>query len=484
MRIARLIPFLSCVLILARPLALSAAPVQISTDPYANPDSQHQTQVEPDTFAYGTTVVAAFQSGRFFDGGCSNIGWATSPDGGTTWTNGFLPALTVNSTPAGAFPRVSDPSVAYDAKHDAWFIASLAFGGSTEAILASRSTDGGLTWNAPVAVSSTDVDSYDKNWIVCDNNAASRFYGNCYVTWDDTSFGNQILMSTSSDGGLTWSPGFGPRQAFGLGGQPVVQPRGQVIVPASDAFGSTIIWFRSRNGGRRWSRARKLADVLSATPAGGLRESNSLPSAEVDGAGKVYVVWSDCRFRAGCSSNDIVLSTTSTGARWSAPVRIPIDPVTSSVDHFIPGLAVDPTTSGSSARLALTYYYYPNASCSVGTCQLYVGFIASSDGGLTWTAAQTLAGPMSLSWLPNTSLGYMVGDYISTSFVGPNAVPVFANAGAPSGSVLQEATFADMLGVGSRLASPRQPTSVRSGVDPQVVFAADHPAPTALLTAR
>jgi hypothetical protein len=36
--------------------------------------------------------------------------------------------------------------------------------------------------------------------------------------------------------------------------------------------------------------------------------------------------------------------------------RIPIDPVSSSVDHFIPGLGVDPTTFGGCAKLALAYY--------------------------------------------------------------------------------------------------------------------------------
>jgi hypothetical protein len=39
--------------------------VQLSADPYTNPTSQHQTEVEPDTFAYGSTIVAAFQAGRF-----------------------------------------------------------------------------------------------------------------------------------------------------------------------------------------------------------------------------------------------------------------------------------------------------------------------------------------------------------------------------------------------------------------------------------
>jgi hypothetical protein len=58
--------------------------VKISSDPYKNPDSNHKTQVEPDTLAFGNTIVSVFQSGRFFDGGASNIGFAPSPNGGQT----------------------------------------------------------------------------------------------------------------------------------------------------------------------------------------------------------------------------------------------------------------------------------------------------------------------------------------------------------------------------------------------------------------
>src|SRR5437867_3549359 len=75
--------------------------VRLSTDPYTNATSQHRTEVEPDTFAFGSTIVAAFQVGRFFDGGASNVGWATSTDGGATWSRGFLPATTSFATPAG-----------------------------------------------------------------------------------------------------------------------------------------------------------------------------------------------------------------------------------------------------------------------------------------------------------------------------------------------------------------------------------------------
>src|SRR5205085_5231968 len=92
-------------------IALAAEPlVQISSDPYTNTTSNHKTQVEPDTFAFGNTIVAAFQSGRFFDGGASNIGFATSTNAGETWTHGFLPSSTVFATPAGPYARASDPS--------------------------------------------------------------------------------------------------------------------------------------------------------------------------------------------------------------------------------------------------------------------------------------------------------------------------------------------------------------------------------------
>src|SRR6202162_6169235 len=76
--------------------AFAAVPiVQISSDPYTNSTSQHQTMVEPDTFSFGSTIVSAIQSGRFTNGGASNIGWATSTNGGGSWTNGFLPGTTV-----------------------------------------------------------------------------------------------------------------------------------------------------------------------------------------------------------------------------------------------------------------------------------------------------------------------------------------------------------------------------------------------------
>ena len=125
--------------------------VQLSTDPYTNTSSQHQSEVEPDTYSFGNTIVAAFQAGRFTDWGSSNIGWATSTNGGSNWTNGFLPGTMVYATPAGSYNRASDPVVAYDAAHGIWLIESLVSHGTTgAAVLVSRSTDAtGTAWNTP-----------------------------------------------------------------------------------------------------------------------------------------------------------------------------------------------------------------------------------------------------------------------------------------------------------------------------------------------
>ena len=429
---------------------------QISNDPYTNSTSQHQTEVEPDSYSNGSTLVSATQVGRFNDGGASNIGWATSTDNGATWHGGFLPNTTVYATPAGTYDRVSDPSVAYDAAHKLWMISSLAISNATgtpvgAAVIVNISANGGLTWNAPVTIANANSGFFDKDWIVCDHTATSQFYGHCYDEWDIASNGDLVQMSTSSDGGNTWSTGQATADnATGLGGQPLVQPNGTVVVPflSAGALGSTssISAFTSTNGGSSWNNSVSIAaqtdhQVVSI-------RTEPLPTAEIDSTGKVYVAWQDCRFESGCNANDIVMSTSTDGNTWSAVQRIPTDAVGSGVDHFIPGLAVDASTSGSSAHLALAYYFYPNANCTTATCQLEVGFVSSVDGGNSWSASTTLtSSAMNLTWLAHTTDGYMVGDYISTSFSDGKAFPLFITASAPNGTQFNEALFTETTGL-------------------------------------
>ena len=430
---------------------LGAAPagaslLQISSDPFTNPTSQHATEVEPDVFAFGGTMIAAFQAGRFNSGGASDIGFARSTNGGATWTKGFLPGLTVFDG-AGTYARASDPAVAYDARHKVWMVASLGntSNAGTPAVLVSRSTDGGVRWGSPVTVATSSDEGLDKPWIVCDNTPTSRYYGHCYYTFEDARARSKLETSTSRNGGLTWSPPLMPgnRVHTGLGGQPLVQPNGTVIVP------TTVCWcngrgllqdYKSTNGGASWTGPLKTVSVTTHPVAGSMR-ALMLPTAKLDRAGRLYIAWQDCRFRRSCGSNDIVFSTTMDGVNWTPVKRIPIDPVTSTVDHFIPALAVDPRTSGATAHLALTYYFFPKASCTKATCQLKLGYVSSADGGAHWTRPVILAGPIPVTWLAVTGPGFMVGDYSGLTFSRGIPHPVFASALAPRNGHFREGIY-------------------------------------------
>ena len=331
----------------------------ISSDPYTNASSQHRTQLEPDSFGYGNTVVATFQTGRFFDGGASNIGWATTTNAGRTWTTGMLPGTTVYE--GGPWTRISDPAVAYDPLHDVWMISTLAIDSNVSgaAILTSRSTDGGLTWGQPVTTSTSSGSFYDKNWITCDTWPQSPHYGNCYQEWDDST----LYMSTSTDGGLTWGAKKTPSTS-GIGGQPVVQPNGTVVVPYEGGAG--IRAFRSIERGRYLAVVGSGGDNQLARCRRATCAPPPLPSAEVAGDGKVYVAWQDCGFRSGCTSNDIVYSTSLDGVAWTAKTRVPIDPTNSGVDHFIPGFAVDRSTSGEQHAARARLLLLPGRELHVG----------------------------------------------------------------------------------------------------------------------
>ena len=281
----------------------------------------------------------------------------------------FITSTTIYATPAGTYTAISDPTVAFDPAHNTWIIASLALTDALRPlVLINQSTNGEITWgNAVVVHAASGSENLDKDWIVCDTTSTSSFYGHCYVEWDNNGGGNVIHMSTSTDGGTTWgSQQNTANNATGIGGQPLVQPNGTVIVPIDNA-----------NRRPCWpSIPRMEAPVGAVQPrlhlsrAIQMREayvSGPLPSAEIDGVGKVFVVWEDCRFETRCRANDIVIGTSTNGTSWTAVTRIPANAVGSGVDHFIPGLAVDHSTSGSTAHLVLAFYFYPVSSCSSST---------------------------------------------------------------------------------------------------------------------
>ena len=189
---------------------------------------------------------------------------------------------------------------------------------------------------------------------------------------------------------------------------------------------------RSDDGGVTWTQQVGIAPASYKTHAG-LRAA-PLPTSALASDGRAYVAWADCSFRAGCTANDIVYTSSVDGIAWTPVARIP----TGTGDAELPGLDADPVRPG---RLALACYVLRRSS-------LDVRFVSSGNSGATWTKPKLLdSRKVPVGWIVRTSLGSMVGDYISTSFAGTRAVPVFALAQRPRGSRLQESMFATSLAV-------------------------------------
>jgi hypothetical protein len=434
---------------------------QLSTDIVAGGDGQHATEVEPDSFAFGNTVVATFQVGRVASGGATAIGVATSVDGGVHWRSGLLPGVTSLSPEPGQDPRASDPSVAFDATHGIWLVASLGIAASHFDLLISRSPDG-IAWNLPVTARSGLSGSLDKEWIACDNWPSSPNRGRCYLSYLDVGAGIIVTQATT-DGGITWSSSvptsFLPQQGFQPNGaQPLPRPDGSLVVVYSvggaeeegeqgDAltatFGNEVLAATSTDGGTTFAPSVHVSDVNSA-PVPQLR-APPLPSADVAADGRLFVTWHDCPEEKTCTGDRIVLSTSPDGQTWSPPRTIA--PAGTLISEFVPGLAVDPATTGTTQHLAVAYYTTPTTcppspAPGTGCPWVDVWLVTSANGGATWSAPQRLdAEPMHLDWLANAG-GQFLGDYISTSYVGGRPIPVYALAVQPWGGRLREAIMA------------------------------------------
>ncbi|WP_412543333.1 M28 family peptidase [Longispora sp. K20-0274] len=428
---------------------------KVSADPYTESTGQHATQVEADSFAYGNTVVTAFQNGRIEGGAAVGIGWATSTDGGTTWQTGKLPGAKVDG---GTYDRAALPVVAYSAKQGRWLIASTPFNASVTGLgLAINTSTDGLTWSQPkLAVTGAGSDKWDKNWVACDNWSASPRYGYCYAAIDNNAANNQLVVATSTDGGVTWGAYKTVSGATGALPTGVAsQPNGNVIVVYDRVSGGNNQMFtQSTDGGNTWSAAASATDIRFHQPAGGLR-GNPLASLDVDASGKYYLVWPDSRNNSD-AFNDLMLVTSTDGKTWSAPVKI----MTGAGETYFPTVAVDQSSQGANAKLVVQYYFYDTADCTADTCQLKVGLVTSTNGGTSWSAPRTIGGPMTMAQIANTASGRFIGNYSGGSVVNGKALGVYSAGKAPSGTAYDQAIYAtgplDITG-GSLAATPLAP---------------------------
>ena len=115
--------------------------------PLPTPAASMPPKLSPHIAAFGSTLVAVFQMGRFFNGGASNIGYADL-DRWRRFVDERHAArhhdfCRVEPTRPSAIRR--SPTIA---PHATWLIASLAILNTNDAVVVSRSPDG-LTWSGP-----------------------------------------------------------------------------------------------------------------------------------------------------------------------------------------------------------------------------------------------------------------------------------------------------------------------------------------------
>ena len=363
------------------------------------------------------------------------------------------------STRAGPWTRISDPAVAYDPLHNVWMISTLAI---DDSVVGRGDPDEPLDRRRPHLGRPVTTSTLERLLLRQELDHVRHVAAEPALRQLLPGVGRlRGYMSTSTDGGLTWGAAEDPGRSAGSAASRSCSR----TAPSSSRTRAARASARSARPtvATRGCASVAVAQVSEHGVAGNLRTS-PLPSAEVAGDGKVYVAWQDCGFRTGCTSNDIVYSTSMDGVAWTAKARVPIDPTNSGVDHFIPGFAVDRSTSGEHARASRSATTTTRSPTAAATCQLTVGFISSTDGGATWTQPRKVGGPISLSWIASTNQGVMVGDYMSTSFAGGNfAFPVFAVAKAARRA---HASTSGRTARGSTSTLPSSEPLVRARKDP------------------
>jgi hypothetical protein len=313
--------------------------------------------------------------------------------------------------------------VAFDQRHGVWLVITLGITNGPTSLDVSRSANG-RTWSAPSHALSAPAEAFDKEFVFCDNAATSPRRGTCYLAYTNL-VTETISLTSSTDGGVTWAAPttVGPPGDV-VDGLPATLPDGTLVV--AWLSGQTIFSARSTNGGASFEAPVAVTrETITTLP--GLR-APGLPTMDVDRRGRLLLAWPDCRFRTGCAANDIVLSTSTDGASWSAPTRV----TTGSGNYSTPGLGADSRTNG----IVVSAQVVPGTG-GVGMA------IAVSRNGDAWSPTRRLdARTMNSGWLPLAGNGRFLGDYMAASWVGGRPLAIVPIASPPRAGRFDQALYA------------------------------------------
>jgi hypothetical protein len=352
-------------------------------------------------------MIGVWQQDRWSNGGSRGLLAGVTTTGGASWTivNGFKTSLCTGGTAAngGGYQRATDPWVTFGPTGIAYQL-SLSFNDVSppittfdfdHALLASRSTNGGLTWSDPVTVIRDTAPTVfnDKQTITADPTNASYVY----AVWDrlvfpgserasvvasfrTSSFSGPAWFARSSDAGLSWEPArpiFDPGQRDQtIGNQIVVQPNGTLVDiftefnndNAKKRRGGFIRVLRSTDKGTTWSGpfdVGRLGTIGNFDPETGdpVRTGDILPEIAVDSSasaarGRLYAVWQDASPNGGQADAAVFSQSVDGGLTWSAALKVNRTPTGIPIANqqaFTPSVDV-----ASDGTIAVTYYDFRN----------------------------------------------------------------------------------------------------------------------------